>query len=293
MSGSDSGLMAQGGHLQRALPGLSAWVEHFDTTPIPVLARSALALEDLRPAEDSVDAHLLGETFANDPLMVLKVLIRVAQLRRGREGSDAETLTAALGMLGITPFFRDFGPQRAAEEELVSVPGALDGFLAVLSRAHRASRFALAFAAQRLDHDAAVIHDAALLHDFAELLMWLRAPTLMREVVQRLEGDRSLRSAVVQRTVLNVELPDLQHALMVRWRLPRLLIDISDDHREGSSVQARNVILAIRFARHTARGWDNPAMADDVRDIAALLNMAPEPTTVLLRDVEQSGTAFA
>lgn len=292
MSGTVDSSIAHGDRLQQALPSLSAWVEHFDSASIPVLSRSAIALEELRPAEDSVDAHLLGETFANDPLMVLKVLIRVAQLRRGREGSDAETLTAALVMLGITPFFRDFGPQRVAEAELQEVPGALDGFYAVLNRAHRAARFALAFAAQRLDHDAAVIHDAALLHDFAELLMWLRAPTLMDEVVQRLRADRSLRTAVVQRALLNVELPDLQHALMVRWRLPRLLIDISDDHKEGSSVQARNVILAIRFARHTAQEWDNPAMADDVRDIASLLNLAPEPTMALLRDVEQSATGF-
>jgi HD-like signal output (HDOD) protein len=287
MSRIDDGLAAGEALLREALPSLRAWVEYFDSAPIPVLDRSAQLLEELRPAEDSVDAHLLGETFANDPLMVLKVLIRVAQLRRGREGSDAETLTAALVMLGITPFFRDFGPQRSVEAVLGSVPSALDGFVRVLNRAHRAARFALAFAVQRLDHDAAVIHDAALLHDFAELLMWIQAPTLMQEVDSRLKADRSLRSAAAQRSVLNVELTDLQHALMVRWRLPRLLIDISDDHRESSSAQARNVILAIRLARHTSEGWENPAVGDDVKDIASLLNLAIEPTQALLHDVDQ------
>ena len=36
----------------------------------------------------------------------------------------------------------------------------------------------------------------------------------------------------------------------------------------------RNVALAVRLARHTARGWDNAAIPDDVADIAALLNLS-------------------
>ncbi|MCK7498814.1 MAG: hypothetical protein MZW92_55820 [Comamonadaceae bacterium] len=61
--------------------------------------------------EDAVDAHLLAEAIASDPLMTLKLLAHVAHLRRGRDGSDTETVTAALVMLGIPPFFRAFGPQ--------------------------------------------------------------------------------------------------------------------------------------------------------------------------------------
>ena len=40
--------------------------------------------------------------------------------------------------------------------------------------------------------------------------------------------------------------------------------------------------LAIRFARHSALGWDNPAMPDDVAAIADLLNMGIAPTRQLL-----------
>jgi hypothetical protein len=47
----------------------------------------------------------------------------------------------------------------------------------------------------------------------------------------------------------------------------------------------RNVLLAVRLARHTAAGWDNAALADDVRDIAALLNLGEAPTLKLLRDI--------
>ena len=74
------------------------------------------ALEELRADEDAVDAHLLAEAIASDPLMTLKLLAHVARLRRGRDGSDTETVTEALVMLGIPPFFRAFGPQTAVED---------------------------------------------------------------------------------------------------------------------------------------------------------------------------------
>jgi len=100
------------------LRDVDGWVAAFDRREIPVLAATADALEDLRSNEDAVDAHLLAETMAADPLMTLKLLRHVAALRRGRDQADAETATEALVMLGITPFFRDFGPQPTVEQAL-------------------------------------------------------------------------------------------------------------------------------------------------------------------------------
>lgn len=274
------------GFIERAPAGIGAWAACFEAAALPILRSSADAIEEWRDHEDAVDAHLLAETLSSDPLLTIKVLAHVAALRRGREGSGPETLTESLVMLGITPFFRDFGPQPTVEAELLDHPAALEGFRSVLARAHRAARFALAFAVQRMDHDNAVIHEAALLHDFAELLLWLRAPALAEEIAVRQRLDGALRSVSVQQDVLNIRLSDLQHALMIKWRLPRVLIELADDNRETVSTQARNVLLAIRLARHTARSWESPALADDVRDIAELLHMAPEPTLALLHDID-------
>jgi HD-like signal output (HDOD) protein len=155
----------------------------------------------------------------------------------------------------------------------------------VLKRAWRGANFALAFAVHRMDHDAAVIHEAALLHDFAEMLLWCHAPALALRIRAAQRADSTLRSNVIQQQVLNVELPDLQQALMRAWRLPELLIRITDDkHAEQPAV--RNVVLAVRLARHTARGWDNAALPDDIRDLAALLNLSPDATLQLVRGVE-------
>ncbi len=269
---------------------LDGWRACFDARQLPVLASTAQFLEDWRLTEDAADAHGLAETLATDPLMMLKLLAHVAELRRGREGSEPETATEALVMLGITPFFQAFGPQPVAEEWLAHDEAALAGFSRVLRRAHRAANFAIGFAVHRMDHDAAVIHEAALLHDFAELLLWLHAPALALEIQRRQQADPSLRSAVVQRDVLGIELVDLQHALMQAWRLPALLVQITDAHApaaaQSGQAQLRNVLLAMRVARHSADGWDNPALPDDVRDVAELLHLSVESAQRLLLDIE-------
>ena len=271
--------------LTAALRDLGAWTECFRDAEIPVMASTAEALEALRANEDDVDANLLGEMIASDPLMTLKVQAYAAHQRRRRLVTDTETVTASLVMMGISPFFRHFGPQPTIEYTLRDSVDAFDGLQHVLRRAHRVANFALGFAVRRMDHDAAVIHQAALLHDFAEMLLWCHAPALALRIREAQRADSTLRSSVAQLDVLHVELPDLQHALMQTWRLPRLLMDITND-RQAEHPSAKSVVLAIRLARHTAQGWDNAAVPDDVHDIAQLLNLSDGATLRLLNELD-------
>lgn len=271
--------------LTAPLTTLDAWVQAFARAEIPVLADTAQTLELIRATEDDVDANSLGEWIATDPLMSLKVLAHASELRRGRLFADAETVTAALVLMGITPFFRNFGPQPTLEDSLADHPEGLLGLSRVMQRAERASRYALGFAAHRTDPDAAVIHSAALLHDFAEMLLWVHAPDLALQIAQLQAADRQLRSALAQRRVLGIELAQLEQALMRHWRLPELLRRITSD-RDARDPKVRCVALAVRLARHTARGWDDPAVPDDLRDIAELLNLSPEHTLRLLQDID-------
>lgn len=270
---------------RRTPQDVAGWVAAWRDAPIPVLEASAQQLEMLRPLEDDVDARLLAETFGHDPLMSLKVLTQVSRRHGGRMVTDAETLTAALVMMGVGPFFRHFGPQVSVEQHLADRPDALEGLRAVLKRARRAASFALGFAVHRMDHDAEVIHEAALLHDFAEMLLWCHAPDLALKITAMQRADSTLRSVAAQTQVLNVELGEVQQALMKAWRLPELLVQISDD-RHAQSPQVRNVVLAIRVARHSAQGWDNPALPDDIVDIARLLNLDEAPTRRLLLELD-------
>jgi HD-like signal output (HDOD) protein len=274
--------------LTAPLSSLDAWVNAFAQAEIPVLAETAESLEHMRATEDDIDAHGLAEMISTDPLMTLKVLAHASEERRGRSSglrADAETVTAALVLMGITPFFRDFGPQTTLETVLADHEEALLGLSRVMQRAERASRYALGFAAHRADPDAAVIHSAALLHDFAEMLLWVHAPDLALKVAALQEADRHLRSSLAQRQALGIELPDLEQALMRRWHLPELLTRITGG-RDGRDPQVRCVNLAVRLARHTARGWDDAGVPDDLHDIAELLNLSEAHALKLLHEFD-------
>jgi len=264
---------------------VEAWVRYFRLVEIPVLASTAAAIEELRLMEDAVDARMISEVVGRDPLMTLKILVYASTQGSNRRLTDAETVVEALVLMGITPFFRLFGPQPTVEDHLGAHADALTGLQRVLERADRAARFAASFAIHRADHDAIVLHEAAQLHDFTEMLLWLHAPELALELRRRQDADPTLRSSAVQHELLNAELNEIQHSLMQLWRLPEILVRTLDDsHAENS--QVRNVLLAIRLARHTAQGWDNPAIPDDIRDIAALLQLGFEPTRQLLMSID-------
>ena len=277
---------AQLARINRPLRDLSAWLAHFRVAPIPVLDATAALVRELATNEDAVDAHLLSETVAADPLMTLKLLAHVGT--KSRRETDVETVVGALVLLGIGPFFRMFSEMPTVGQALNDADDAAEvqaGLQAVLDRSHRAAKFAIAFAAHRLDPDAAVIHEATLLHGFTELLLWCHAPALALEISRRQRADGTLRSAVVQQSTLGITLADLQQALMKAWRLPALLIRL-DDEQLADNPQVKNVALAVRLARHTAQGWNNAALPDDVADIAELLQLSATSTLKLLQEID-------
>jgi HD-like signal output (HDOD) protein len=264
---------------------VAAWTRWFAAAQIPVLPETAEALEALRANEDEVDANSLGEMISGDPLMTLKVLAYESGHRSRRVVTSAETVISALVMMGISPFFRAFGPQETIDERLCERPEALAGLQRVLLRAHRGANFALAFAIHRTDPDAAVIHAAALLHEFAELLLWCHAPDLAAKVQALQDADPELRSSLAQRAVLSVDLAELQRALAEAWRLPALIVESTAEAKATGQTSARIVALAARLARHTARGWDNAALPDDLNEISSLLNLSPEATLKLVMEI--------
>jgi HD-like signal output (HDOD) protein len=264
---------------------LGAWVRYFSKTEIPVLASTSAAIEALRADEDNVDAKMLGSVIESDPFMTIKVMADVAARRKPGDKTDTETVTAALVMTGVSPFFRNFGLQPTVQDQLFDQPLAMEGLTALIKRTQRAAHFAMAFAVHRGDTDAGVIYQAAILHEFAEMLMWCHAPTFQLEIIAMQKANPTLRTAALQRFVYNVDLQDLGHALMTLWHLPELLIRICDGkHPDHPSV--RNVVLASRLARHIAGGWDNPAVPDDIADISELLNGPPRVVISFLHKVD-------
>ena len=254
---------------------LDGWLDAFRDAEIPVYRRTIDALAALRADEDEVSPSAIAAVIQEDPLMTLKLLAFASQHRSARVVTDSETVTSSLVLMGIVPFFRAFDALVSVEERLGGDGVALGGLDEVVRRAYRAANFALGFAVARVDADAEVIQEAALLHDFAEMLLWCHQPALALEIRHRQLADPTLRSAAVQREVLGIELVDLQRALMRDWQLPELLRQITD-HGLTHIPRVRNVLLAVRLARHSQRGWDNGALPDDFREIGELLHTSTE-----------------
>jgi HD-like signal output (HDOD) protein len=268
--------------LTQPLPSLASWVNYLSQADIPVLKRTARELARLRENEENVTGRQLAATILHDPLMTLRVLAYIEAHRRRSQTADITTIDHAVMMIGITPFFAKFENLPLVEDSLKDQPQALIGLLRVIARARQASLFARDWAVLRHDLDVEEVTVAALLHDTGEILLWCFAPTLMLGIRALQAGNRGLRSAAAQQTVLGIRATDLQLALTKAWRLPELLQTLmDDDHAEHPRV--RNVIDAVNLARHAANGWDDPAIPDDLAEVGKLLGISVASLTERLR----------
>lgn len=275
-----------------ALPSLTAWTAALVDAEVPVLPTTVLHVSELAAIEEAkgiVDAHMVSQSVGHDPLMLLKVLTHVSRYCTRLNVEPPETLTGAVVMQGIGPFFTAFTTLPDVDQWLADQPTAMLGLHRVVRRARRAANFATNFAMQRQDQDVLVIREAALLHDFVEMLLYCHAPGLANEIAQRLAHDPALRSTTVARAVLGIDVTELSQALMHAWQLPDLLIRCTDD-RHADHPQVKTVMLAVRIARHTQYGWDTPnaklALPDDVSAVAELLNISVASADRKLRDMD-------
>ena len=265
--------------ITKPLSNLRSWTRHFSTEPIPVLGRTVLAIDALRQDQDRLAPRDISSEVRRDPLMTLKTLAWAGRAmgKRTKAGlsGEIETVEAAIIMMGVTSFFREFETLEAVETRLKAFPAAHLQIIRLIGRSINASNYAADWAAYRQDLDVAVIHEAALLHDLAEMLTWCFAPELSIRMQQMRQTSPTMRSVEIQKDVLGVSLDDLSIEIFREWRLPSLLLRLTNYH-EASHPAVKNVMLAANLARHAANGWTDPALQDDFQNIAELLNQTPK-----------------
>ena len=261
--------------ITRPFETLSAYEAFFAHEEMPVLRHTVKELDAMREQEDHVNGRAVAALVLSDPMMTLRVLIHLEQNRRASQNHDITTVGRAIMMMGISPFLRRFADLPTIEAQLHDHPKALIGVLRVISRARRAAKYARDWAIVRHDLDVDEITVAALLHEVAEIVCWCFAPTLTDEVYAMQRADHSLRSVAAQRRVFNVSAQDLQSCLVRQWHLPELLVSMMDTHQINNP-RVATVKLAGNLARHTAQGWDNAAIPDDLAAIEALLHVGRE-----------------
>ncbi|MBT0963219.1 HDOD domain-containing protein [Denitromonas iodatirespirans] len=273
--------------LDHALPSIESYVALFSSHELPVLRRTTRELAALRQREDEIGGKQITGVVLGDPLMTLRLLSYIEAHRPQSQNHAITTIDRAVMMIGISPFFRLFDTMPTLEETLADIPPALIGLLGVIGRARRAAHFAREWAIIRHDLDVDEITIAALLHDIADILCWAFAPALTARVYAMQRADHSLRSATAQREVFGFTAAELQLALVKHWQLPDLLISLMD-HSSADNPRVRTVVLANALARHTAKGWDNPAIPDDLAAIQSLLKINREQLILRLAIPEEA-----
>ncbi|MDR2880757.1 MAG: HDOD domain-containing protein [Azoarcus sp.] len=261
--------------LTHALPSIESYVNFFSRQPAPVLRRTVNEFSRLAQNIDEVTRQEIASAVQADPLMTMRLLSHIETHRENTQNHDIVTVSSAIIMMGIMPFFRAFGDLPTAEEALASRPQALLGLLRAVSRACKAARYARNWAVLRRDLDVNEITIAALLFGAAEMMAWIHAPDLIQRVYDIQRANRELRSSAVQREVFGVTEREVQLGLIRAWRLPKLLVHLLDASQTNNP-RVRTITLAVDLARHLVHGWDNQALPDDISKIHALLRIPPE-----------------
>jgi hypothetical protein len=251
-------------------------------TDLPVLQATRQGIEHWSARRDEADANRLADLVLRDPLMVVRTLAYVAGRLGARLATPVQTVTAALVLTGMEPFFAAFADVPVLEHRLADQPDALQGALEAIERARAASRIAAAFAVHRQDDDAELLHQAALLHGFAGLLLWCEAPADALAIAARQRHDPQLRSADAQRAQLGTALDAIERELLERWGMA---LPLRQAGRGVDAAREQAVRLAVRIARHVQGpgGWHNAALPDDWAEAGALLHLPPAGAASLVR----------
>ncbi len=260
---------------------LDRWVAVLSRADLPVLKQTARDLAALREDDDRLTAGSIAEIIARDPMMTVKLLRYLQQHKHRAQTTEVVQVEQALLMLGVEPFYKNVPAQPLAEEMLKSHIVALPPMLRVVHRSHRASQYAMEWAARLRDLHYEEVRIAALLHDIAEILMWCFAPEQMLKIREMQQKDKALRSRDVQRQVLGFALVELQRELAIQWGLPELLLMLMNDS-SSNMPRVRNVVLAVNLARHSANGWDDAALPDDYKDVGELLRIPAAEVMVMV-----------
>jgi HD-like signal output (HDOD) protein len=262
--------------LDHPLPGIDDWGVLFSNNSLPVLRVTKRHIDEMRENIDRVDARELAKVVLLDPIMTVRVLAFIQPMRGKSLQHDITTIASAIMMCGIEPFFNRFQDLSTVEDILHGVDRhAMLGVLYIIRRAQRAADYAYEWAVWRHDISMEEVRIAALLHDLAEILVWCFAPKLGLEIQAMQTADPNMRSADAQANVIGFSFADIQSSLCKIWHLPNLLLELIDDDN-AHLPRVQNVSLAVRLARHSAQGWEDPALPDDYADIGKLLNITPE-----------------
>ena len=216
------------------------WVTFLETQDVPVLRRTFLELEKLRPSAERISASKLAVIILRDPLMTLKLLRLANSSRRGRLSNEITSVEHAIMMLGVVPLFKHFSSLVVLEDMLAQQEQALHSVRQVFSRALHAAYQARQWALQHQDIRVEEVYISALLHDMTNMMLWIYAPQRAQEIRATVRRER-LYYGLAHEKVMGFSVADFRTALAAAWRFPDMLAELVDCRNAGSAARTRRV----------------------------------------------------
>ncbi|MDD5404505.1 MAG: HDOD domain-containing protein [Sulfuricella sp.] len=264
------------------------WVTFLETQDVPVLRRTFLELEKLRPGAERISASELAAIVLRDPLMTLKLLRLANSSRRGRLSNEITSIEHAIMMLGIVPLFKHFSSLAVLEDMLAQQEQALNSVRQVFSRALHAAYQARQWALQHQDIRVEEVYISALLHDMTNMMLWIYAPQRAQEIRATVQREH-LYYGLAHEKLMGFPVADFRAALAAAWRFPDMLAELVDCRNAGQP-RAQGVLLAVSISHLAERGWYGTQMDAALEAMADTLNLSLDET--ILR-VHQSAVAAA
>ncbi|WP_137938352.1 HDOD domain-containing protein [Chitinivorax sp. B] len=252
---------------------VTGWLTRWHTVATPVMAGSIVAIAKLRESLDSVSPNQLARIAVRDPLLAAHLLRAVNNRRRNGVASDVISLEAAVTLLGSRRFVEQMGQLPTIEQRYGQQPAALALVVQQILRCRLAAGFAFDWSVARLDVKPEEVEVAALLHNLSGCLMLHHEMAIHKGWVPWF--DSPLDQPQLQQEKLGCTMEALNQALLARWSMPALLMELNDTSHSGNP-RASLVRLAGQLARRIESGWHHPQLLDDVATVAGMLRIEPD-----------------
>lgn len=262
--------------IENKIPRLENWPNFLSRQKLPILRATEKGIlweKEKYEMGDNADSRLLAKTILNDPVMTLHLLSFIHRLKAKNLRNEISTIQSALVMIGMEPFFNQFSEMETIESRFKHSPKALLNIFKIIQKAQRAADFAQNWAIRKNDLNLDEIRTAALLHPLAEILIGVFFPDALIHFLEMVKENPTARSRDLQQKVFGFTAFELQTLLNIHFRLPRLLQALMNEDEEKNSQRIKMVHLAIRLARHSANGWNDPALPDDYAAISEMLGV--------------------
>ncbi len=251
--------------------GLQAWIDHINQAQLPALGAVVQDLHRLTQAHGASSVRQLADVLLRDAALTTRVLRAGNSAYYNPSQESIKTISRAIVLLG-------FDNVRLIGLSVSLIDGLLPRaprhqLLELLARAFHAAVQARAIAGYVLSRHQEEVFIAALLHDLGELAFWGCGGAQADQLAIALEQP-GVDAQAATRAVLGTSFRQLTQGLIRSWNMGDIArLAQNSGHLSDPAVKA--VSLGVRISEAALHGWESPAVARLVEQLASFIGVTP------------------